>query len=798
MSTPSRSLRRCLVLVAALLVPAALVTHAGPAAADGTPTAGFGTNGVVSLTPNDGGQVVTMPDGRLVVLGDGVIQRLNPNGTVDTTFGTNGRVVADNKVSSSGALQPGADRLAVLDSKRVLVHGDVASSVSWYVLREDGSRDPNFGVGGYVQAVSSLSRKIGAVVVRPDGDALAWPPEGLLANVSTVPLQGTRIDLASGASSIDSSWGEDVKHAVPDAFGVEDATVLPSGRIVVLVRRFAPAGVNTFPNGCSLVAFDPAGNIDHAFGSNGGVGVAAPTSVLLPDCAMATMADGTIVVAVTEALNVTKLHHYSASGAPLATNALPVPGEARRIIGLGDGRLVAAVRSGANSDTLKLRAFGLNDAEDVTFATGLSLPSGANLSVSTLAAMPSGGVLVSATTTVSAYLARVDTAAGAAAEPELTGTNRYVALPPQRILDTRVTLGAPRGPVNEGGVVDLQVAGAGGVPATGASAVVLNVTAADAAAAGFVTVWPTGAARPTASNLNLERAGQIAPNLVIVKLGSGGRVSMYTKSGVQLIADVAGYFEPAPASSAGRFVAETTPLRILDTRNDTGGHRGKLAPAETMQLAVSGVGEIPASGVSAVVVNITGTDATNAGYVTAWPAGGDRPDVSNVNLDGPGSTRPNLAIVRLGAGGKLQLFSQTGTNLVVDVTGWFTDATQPLATSGLFVPVAPQRLLDTRLGLGALGRDGAARLYVAGTNVVPPQSSSAVVFNLTATEAAAAGFVTAFPAALPVPTASNLNVERAAETIPNLVVVRSNGRAVDLFSQTGTHLVADLAGWFTS
>ena len=783
------------MLVAALLVPAALVAHAGPAAADGTPAAGFGTGGVLPLTANDGGEVVTMPDGRLVVLGQGVIQRLNPTGTVDTTFGTNGRVVADNKSSPSGALQPGADRLAVLDSKRILVHGAVASSLAWYVVREDGSRDPNFGVGGYVQAITTAN--VSTVVVRPDGDALAWPA-GLTANPSTAPLQGVRVDLAPGASSFDNVWGEDLKHAVPDAFGVIDAAVRPDGHVLLLVRRLLPPGTANLANGCSLVALDPSGNIDHSFGSNGGVGIASPTSVILPTCVMAPMADGTIVVAVTEAPNVTKLHHYSALGAPLATNPLPVTGEAKRIIGLGDGRLVATVSSGVNSDTLKLRAFGLNDAEDVAFATGLALPGGANPSVSTLTALPSGGVLVSARTTPAAYLARVDTAAGAAAEPELAGTNRYVALPPQRILDTRVALGAPRGPLNDGGVVDLQVAGAGGVPATGASAVVLNVTATDAAAAGFVTVWPTGAARPTASNLNLERAGQTAPNLVIVKLGTAGRVSMYTKSGVQLIADVAGYFEPAPDATSGRFVAATTPLRILDTRNDTGGHRGKLAPAETMQLAVTGVGEIPATGVSAVVVNITGTDATNAGYVTAWPAGGDKPDVSNVNLDGPGSTRPNLAIVRLGTGGKLQLFSQTGTNIIVDVTGWFTDATQPLSTSGLFVPVPPQRLLDTRLGLGALGRDGAARLYVAGTNVVPPQSSSAVVFNLTATEAAAAGFVTAFPAALAVPTASNLNVERAAETIPNLVVVRSNGRAVDLFSQTGTHLVGDLAGWFTS
>ena len=76
---------------------------------------------------------------------------------------------------------------------------------------------------------------------------------------------------------------------------------------------------------------------------------------------------------------------------------------------------------------------------------------------------------------------------------------------------------------------------------TDASAVVLNVTGTGATADGFLTVWPCGQPQPTASNLNL-RTGGTAPNLVIVKLGDGGKVCLFTQSGTDLVADINGWF----------------------------------------------------------------------------------------------------------------------------------------------------------------------------------------------------------------------------------------------------------------
>ena len=120
---------------------------------------------------------------------------------------------------------------------------------------------------------------------------------------------------------------------------------------------------------------------------------------------------------------------------------------------------------------------------------------------------------------------------------------RYNPLTPSRILDTRFGTGAPVATVGPDATLDLQVTGRGGVPSSGVSAVVLNVTAVEPSTTGYLTAFPAGEPRPLASNLNFA-PGQTVPNLVVVKLGAGGKVSLYNPVGtVHVIADVAGWYD---------------------------------------------------------------------------------------------------------------------------------------------------------------------------------------------------------------------------------------------------------------
>ena len=86
---------------------------------------------------------------------------------------------------------------------------------------------------------------------------------------------------------------------------------------------------------------------------------------------------------------------------------------------------------------------------------------------------------------------------------------------------------------------------------------------------------------------------------------------------------------------------------------------------------MTGQGGVPSSGVSAVILNATVTQPAGPGYLTVWPTGTSRPLASDLNFAG-GETRPNLVVVRVGAGGKVDLFSSAGTHTVFDIAGWFS------------------------------------------------------------------------------------------------------------------------------
>lgn len=115
---------------------------------------------------------------------------------------------------------------------------------------------------------------------------------------------------------------------------------------------------------------------------------------------------------------------------------------------------------------------------------------------------------------------------------------RFVSVPTTRVVDSRVGL-VIRGPVPPGGTFRIPLTG---VPA-GATAVVVNLTTVDASATGWVTAWATGTPEPGTSNVNVV-PGRAVANLAVVPLGSDGTVTVsnHNVAGVQLIADVAGYY----------------------------------------------------------------------------------------------------------------------------------------------------------------------------------------------------------------------------------------------------------------
>jgi len=248
----------------------------------------------------------------------------------------------------------------------------------------------------------------------------------------------------------------------------------------------------------------------------------------------------------------------------------------------------------------------------------------------------------------------------------MPGSSRYVPVTPERLLDSRSPgqIGYVGDKPGTGAIVRLHVTGVGSTKVPGdAAAVVLNVTGTEAGADGYVTVWPCGAAQPTASNLNLA-AGASRPNLVIAKIGEGGDVCLFTQSPSHLLADVLGYMP------AGTSYAPVVPVRLLDTRGGSQvGYTGdKPAAGAIVRLHVTG--DIVPASASAVVLNVTGTDVAADGYVTVWPCAAAQPSSSNLNLRS-GETAPNLVIAKIGADGDVCFYTQSSVDLIADVNGYW-------------------------------------------------------------------------------------------------------------------------------
>jgi hypothetical protein len=355
----------------------------------------------------------------------------------------------------------------------------------------------------------------------------------------------------------------------------------------------------------------------------------------------------------------------------------------------------------------------------------------------------------------------------------------FTGVAPTRVLDTRNAIGAPTAKLGAGATLTLTVPG---LPA-GATAVALNVTATSPTAASYLTVYPNGGLRPTASSLNFV-AGQTIPNMVLVNLGPGNTVRFYNAAGsVNVIADLVGYHR----AGTGAGLTGTAPTRVLDTRNAIGAPTAKVGPGATLTLTVPG---LPA-GATAVALNVTATGATASSYLTVYPDGGSRPTASSLNFVA-GKTIPNMVLVNLGPANTVNFYNAAGSvNVIADLVGYYS----PTANSGL-TGTTPTRVLDTRSGVGAptarLGPGATLTLTVPDL----PAGATAVTFNVTATGATASSYLTVYPGGGSRPTASNLNFV-AGQTIPNMVMVNLGpGNTVNLYNAAGTvNVIADLVGY---
>lgn len=397
---------------------------------------------------------------------------------------------------------------------------------------------------------------------------------------------------------------------------------------------------------------------------------------------------------------------------------------------------------------------------------------------------------------------------------------RFTPIAPVRILDTRNRLGISNGGdfcssingvlrcgIATGGGAEtsldpltrcavaanhtLQVTGVGGVPTTGVSAVLLNVTAVDAPGPGFISVIPPGSrgtygslelfddqgwfgrqGEPATSNLNVTGSAAV-PNLVLARVGAGGTISFYNSFGpTEVIADLAGWFATSgtTAATGSGFTGLSRPERVFDTRTGIGTDARPITFGEPRTVDIAGMAGLP-SDAQAAVVNLTITQPSAPGFLTAYPASGAAPVVSNLNFVA-NDTRANLAVVAL-RNGRIDLAvgdtAGTSTEAIVDVMGYFSPNGRSV------VAIDPMRIVDSRNGIGTprapFGPGQSRTIAVAGRSSIP-RGATAVIANITGTGSTSPfTYLTAWPSG-PQPQTSNVNIDTTTgATVPNLVMV---------------------------
>jgi hypothetical protein len=648
------------------------------------------------------------------------------------------------------------------------------------------------------------------------GQFTAPPAPGGSAKVSGTPLT---VNPASFATSPTCTWSNaegtnTVADAVPVVY-TAPLTIPVNGRDTIVAATLASDVTITPPSGGTA-----------AFGTctsgvcNTGAYVFSPVTQYVFSTGVTIAATGTLAPSHQTNLTVTA-EDSTGNGVPGSFLDLSL----------------SSSQSGGGSATAINILNGNSNSKPVTaFPTGGRFGSDANGSVaivySTPATLPASG-----TDTLTAQNHPTETVEASTTYTFATSTaptpEPYSALTPTfRVCDTRpagpgiaanpCNTGAGSGPIGQLSTRVITVAGVGGVPSSGVTAVVVNLTAISPSNNTFLTVYPDGVSRPGTSNLN-PAAGATVANLVEVAV-AGGKIDLFNDVGVINVAvDIEGY---VASSSTALFTPATSPLRICDTRaagsgipanrcNTSGA--SPLNAGTTRTFNVSGLGSpVPGTGVTAVVFNLTAINPTVGTVLTAFAGGTARPTASNLNINAHVAL-PNRVMVPVtcAAGNcSVSIWNSVGSvNIAVDIDGWFS------ASGAQFTALTPPaRVCNTINGnpfdgganggclKAVVGSGHTLNINVAGIDGVPvqtghPGSPVAIVANVTAVTPTSSTFITVFPGPLGttiLPNASDLNAAKGSVATNLVVVAVGSDGTISLFNDLGNvNLIVDILGYYS-
>jgi len=251
-------------------------------------------------------------------------------------------------------------------------------------------------------------------------------------------------------------------------------------------------------------------------------------------------------------------------------------------------------------------------------------------------------------------------------------------------------------------------------------------------------------------------------------------------------------------SAALRFIP-TTPCRIADTRGAAGPFGGPTMTADqSRDFAILSSGCTIPSVPGAYSLNVTVVPAGYLGFLTTWPAGEARPQVSTLN-SWTGKVVANAALVPAGNNKDVSVYVSNPTDVILDINGYFGRFGSAGALS--FYPVAPCRVVDTRGGNGPLGgpileAQTSRSFSIPSGGCGIPASAAAYSMNVTVVPDGILPFLTAWPSGSPQPPVSTLNSFDGTVTANAALVPAGENGAISIYVAGRTQVILDIDGYF--
>ncbi|MEV0198644.1 hypothetical protein [Nonomuraea sp. NPDC050691] len=389
--------------------------------------------------------------------------------------------------------------------------------------------------------------------------------------------------------------------------------------------------------------------------------------------------------------------------------------------------------------------------------------------------------------------------------------NQFVAVPPAVLADTRDgTGGVGSAKVPGKGRITFRVAGQAEVPASGVSAVALNLTVVGAEQAGWLTVHPSDV--PATVSALTFYPGENVTGEDFTRLTGTGMVSVVNNSDspVHIVVAVRGYFLSAADTQAGNEYYPVETEYLYDTRpgHVTGSPAREAIPIpanSSVTIDVAGQRSIPATGVNAVALNVVAWSQGQKGWLSLHPSDQPAGNVATVDYV-PDETDSSFTVAQLTGSGKLILENRGSgpVHAALTLRGYFGGTAEEGGAGYTAVP--SKVIVETLTGTGVPG--GSTQALAPGQSVtfdvtqgidLGEKIMASAALTIQARQPTDKGWLTAYPAEDGDPDISSVNYDAAESTTGfDLVIPDSQGRVTVTNRGPGTtHVQVSMRGYFT-